>query len=172
MQRAIIVTAFLLLVAVYGCNQGLSPADSAVGQGPSGIAGTLYFSNWPPTDSLYDLRLVVFKTFPPEDILSALLTGQAFAYPPIDSLHLPFYVDSLDYQIELPPGTYDAVTVAYRYGPVILSDWALVGVFHRPDAPTDTIPDPVTVEPGQLTREVNIRVDFRRHIAITQGESR
>ena len=163
---------FTALILLFGCNQGLSPADSAIGEGPSGIAGTLYFSNWPTPDSLYDLRVVVFKTFPPEDILSALLTGQAYAYPPIDSLPLPFYVDSLNYQIELPPGIYEAVTVVYRYGPVILSDWAMVGLYHRPDAPTDTIPDAVTVRPGQMTQQIHIQVNFKRHLSITQEGSR
>ncbi len=166
-----ILTIIFSLVFIIGCNQGLSPDESVVGQGPSGIAGTLRFTNWPPPDSLFDLRVVVFKVFPPTDILSALLTGQAFAFPPIDSLPLPFYVDSLIYQVELPPGTYEAVTVVYRYGPLILSDWALVGVYHRPDAPSDTIPDKVKVFPGQLTPNIDIQVNFRRHIAITQGSA-
>ncbi len=169
MQKLIIILLWLLIIGFHlGCDQGLSPADSAASQGPTGIQGTLYFSHWPSQDSLFDLRIVVFKTYPPADIVTALLTGQAIAYPPIDSTHLPFYVDSLFYTLELPPGRYEAVTVVYRFGPVILSDWALVGIYHRPDAPTDTIPDPVTVEEGQLTERINIQVNFNRHIAFSK----
>ena len=169
MRRLIIMLIWLTGVGLYlGCDQGLSPADSSVGEGPSGISGTVYFPSWPPADSLYDLRIVVFKVYPPDDIVTALLTGQAVAYPPIDSTHLPFYVDSLNYTIELPPGRYEAVTVVYRFGPVILSDWALVGVYHRPDAPTDTIPDPVTVEEGQITTDIDIQVHFQRHISLNR----
>jgi len=54
------------------CDQGLAPDENV--PEITGIEGTILFQNWPPPDSLYDLRLVAFKNFPPENIFVEIIT--------------------------------------------------------------------------------------------------
>ena len=141
---------FLFLVSL-GCDHGLAPRPV------SGIQGTITFQNWPLADSLYDLRLVVFRTFPPTNVVLEVLSGQAFVFPPIDSTHLPYFVDRVDYFLELPPGRYAYVVVAQQYGPNVFTDWRAVGQY---DVDTDSLPSPVVVPEGEVVPSVDIQVDF------------
>jgi len=127
----------------------------------TGIEGTILFQNWPPPDSLYDLRLVAFKNFPPENIFVEIITQQAYAYPPItvDTTWIPFYVDQAEFEFELPPGTYDYLVVAHRYGPNILEDWQAVGQY---DTDSDSLPSSFTIVEGQLLKNIIILADFKQ----------
>ena len=62
----------LLLIGCLGCNEELGPINE-----PSGFRGVIRFKNWPPPDSLRDLRLVAFDAFPTDSaqILITLLAG-------------------------------------------------------------------------------------------------
>jgi len=149
----------LIGMLLWSCNKGLSPELAQPAGEITGIEGTIYYQNWPPPDSLFDLRLVVFQHYPPGNILLELLGQQAFAYPPItDSLGLPLYVDSTHFQMELPPGVYRYVVVAWRFGPTLYQDWAAAGHL---DVDRDLIPDSIAVLPGQLVRGIKILVDFK-----------
>ncbi|NOX36706.1 MAG: hypothetical protein GXO78_04135 [Calditrichaeota bacterium] len=153
------LACFLLvagLIGLLGCNQGLSP--EAAGPSITGISGTIYFKNWPPADSLFDLRLVVFKTFPPENIVEAVVNQEAFAYPPITQKEgLPLNVQQTDYLMELPPGRYEYIVVAWQYGPNVFSDWRAAGQY---DTDEDPNPTAVDIQEGELLTNIDIDVDF------------
>ncbi|RMG67950.1 MAG: hypothetical protein D6715_03550 [Calditrichaeota bacterium] len=153
MRRCLTAGALLLLLFYLACDHGLAPRPV------SGIQGTISFQHWPPADSLHDLRLVVFRSFPPTNVVLEVLSGQAFVYPPIDSTHLPYFVDRVDYFLELPPGRYEYVVVAQQYGPNVFSDWRAVGQY---DVDTDSLPTPITVPEGQIVSPVDIQVDFKK----------
>lgn len=153
--RSVLPFSIALVFVLAGCNEGLAPRIET-----SGISGVIRYKNWPRPDSLVDLRLVAFKNFPPTDILGEIIRGNAFVYPPIgDTALVPFFVDSIRYTAPLPPGRYAYVVVAQRYGPNIFFDWRPVGQY---DLDTNyTVPSPVVVFEGTLTRFVDINVDFR-----------
>ncbi len=152
----------------YQCDKGLSPIEKppppTVEDSITGISGTIYFTNWPPPDSLFELRIVVFKKFPPENLIVEILTGEAFIYPTAleDTVSLPFYVDSLQYAFELEPRTYEYLVVAQRYGPNRALDWRAVGQY---DTDEDSLPSPFTVIDSVLLKNINVYVDFK-HLPI------
>jgi hypothetical protein len=147
--------AFLML-AVAGCDEGLKPVPSVP---TGGLSGLVSYHHWPPRDSLYDLRLVAFRTFPPRDIVGEVLQGNAFVYPGLgDSALVPFFVDSLRYSITLPAGEYAYLVIAQQYGPNLNKDWRPVGQY---DLDTNrAAPSPVTVVPDSTITNINIDVDF------------
>ena len=112
----------LSLAVLFACDKGVSP--SAQPPPPAGyMSGTIRYQNWPPRDSLVDLRLVAFSLFPPTNIVNEVLAGRAAVYPALgDTSHLPFIVDSVKYLFSLSPGTYEYVAVAQQFGPNITSD--------------------------------------------------
>jgi hypothetical protein len=123
----------------------------------TGISGTIFYENW-PTDSLRDLRLVVFKYYPPDSIKNEILGGRAFVYPGLTKKGLPFNVDSTNYIHELDPGEYGYVVVAQRYGSDVLADWRAVGQYDT--VPADVEPSAVTVIADSLLYDIDIYVDF------------
>lgn len=154
-----IVLLTLLCLPALACDGGLEPPATAV-QVPMGtMTGLVTYRNWPPIDSLHDLRLVAFRNFPPRDILTEVLQGRAAVYPPIgDSPLVPFFVDSLRFIFVLPAGTYEYVAIAQQYGPSISTDWRAVGQY---DLDTNlTIPSSVEVIANDTTGGVDIDVDF------------
>ena len=163
--KAWLFLVFLFFISrfLYQCDKGLTPVEKlppVITDTISGISGTVYFTNWPPPDSLYELRIVVFKKFPPDNLIVEVLTGQAIIYPAAleDTVSLPFYVDSLEYAFEMEPGTYEYVVVAHRYGPNRAADWQAVGQY---DTDADSLPTPVTVMDSVLLRNIDIFVDFK-----------
>jgi hypothetical protein len=157
MRRTAPKIAVYLLLAVWaaGCDEGLGPNPLPTGS----FSGLITYRNWPPLDSLHDLRLVAFKTYPPTDVFAEVAGGNAFVYPPIgDTALVPFFVDSLRYTATLPPGRYAYVAVAQQYGPSISTDWRAVGQYA-----TDTsavAPSPIEIVASDTLRDVNITVDF------------
>ena len=137
------------------CNHGLVPPDRG-----TGISGTLTFVNWPADTLLYDLRLVAFNNFPPDDIITEVSEGEAIVYPPITEGALPFYTDSITYLMELPPGRIGYLVVAHQYGPNYMNDWQAVGQYDT--TPTDSLPTAITVEAGKMFTDIDIDVDFNR----------
>ena len=144
--------AFLLLVA---CDKGLAPRDP--GDAVTSLEGVVFFTNWPAPDSLKDLRLVAFRQFPPQNIIAEVLQMEAFAYPSIGDSGLTFYQDRLEFQFEVPSGVYGYLVVAQQYGDNILNDWRAVGQY---DIDSDSLPSPIEVFEGQVTKDVFIYVDF------------
>ena len=152
--RAFLLASLLLSPA---CDQGLSP-ESAATHGPAyGIAGTIYFKNWPPADSVLDLRTVSFKNFPSQDILDEVLQGRARYTETLQ----PYGADSVHYTLALspiPPGQFAYTVVAQRYGPNVRADWKAVGEYY---ANGDTSrPGAVIVPADSILPGIDIRVDF------------
>ena len=83
----------LFLVSVSSCEHGLKPPEEKSPQ-VSGISGKISYVNWPSEENLFDLRLVVFDKYPPENIFDELSAGRAYVYPAIGEESLPFYVNS------------------------------------------------------------------------------
>lgn len=151
---------FLLFLIAIGCDHGLEPPNPALKK--TGISGTITFTNWPDSSSLFDLRLVAFKNFPPEDIFTEVSEERAVVYPPITEGHLPFYVDDIDYVMELEPGTIGYLMVAHQHKPAFLdtASWQAVGQYDT--TPADSMPTPIVLEKGQLLTGIDIAVDFNR----------
>ena len=146
----------LLLFLFLTCDHGIEPGNES--SSLTGISGTVYFSNWPPADSIKLLKIVVFYNFPPKNILSEVINDSAFVYPPSLTESLPYGVDSLQYQLELNPGTYGYISIAQQYGPDVFNDWRAAGQYSVNR--NDSLPVAVTIEQGKLLKDIDIFVDF------------
>ncbi len=152
---------YLLVVAVIlvACDHGIDPGEPEVpALNPSGISGTVFYQNWPSPDSLYNLKLVIFKSFPPVDIIGEVTSGSAVAYPEESDENLPYNVDSTNYIVELDTGRYEYIAIAQQYGPGIFFDWRAVGQYDT--TLHDTIPTAIRVLEDSILSNINIYVDF------------
>ncbi len=146
-----------------GCNRGLSPTQAS-SSAITGFGGTVRFvSSWPhpPQDSVYDLRVVAFRDYPPQNILLEVSSGNAIVYPPTSTTGgLPKFVDSLSYDFTLDSAsTFQYVVVAMRYGTNVFSDWKVVGAYgysHGAGSPRS-----VVVQQGSFLNGIDIEVDFQ-----------
>jgi hypothetical protein len=153
----ITIFLFLMLFVFAACDHGLGPTTEI-----TGMAGSISYLNWPTPDSLLDLRLVVFKNYPPENILLTVLTDTAFVYPGLEvpAPGLPLCVDMTAFEMKIDPGTYDYVVVAQRFGPEVTADWQAVGQYDT--TLSDSLPTSITITRGELLKEINIVVDFHQ----------
>ncbi|HTO93060.1 MAG TPA: hypothetical protein VMM80_01770 [Bacteroidota bacterium] len=155
-----VAIAALLPALWAGCNEELGPVDT-----PSGFSGTIRFRHWPSADSLHDMRIVAFVSFPTDSagILPTLLAGGGAVYPAIGT-KFPTMVDSLPYLFttasgtNLQVGTYAYVIVAQQYGPNVLADWRPVGVYAA--APGTFLPAALRVVLHHVQEGVDMDVDF------------
>jgi hypothetical protein len=123
------------------------------------LSGIVTYRNWPPLDSLFDLRIVAFRDFPPGDILGAVLGGRAIVYPALgDTALVPFFVDSLAFRFSLPAGEYKYLAVVHQFGRNLFTDWRAVGQYDTDSDPL--VPTPIVVPGGDTLRGVTIPVDF------------
>jgi len=159
MRGTVLAVMFILLCS--GCDTGLSPLNE-----PAGFSGVIRFKNWPPPDSVLELRVVAFKTYPDDSssILTALLLGNAVVYPPVGATGFPFYRDSLEYEFTtkgttLQAETYNYVALAWRYGINFFADWRPACVYTTSPGTFD--PAPVRVLLHKITRNVDIEVDYQ-----------
>lgn len=147
-----------LLWALFSCDHGINPEKTEeVETKDSGISGTIFYQNW-PQDSLVDLRLVIFKNYPPADIVGEVTSGEAIAYPDISLGSLPFYVDSTEFVVTLEPRIYEYIVVAHQFGPAIFFDWQVVGQYDT--TLQDTIPTSIEILQDSILSGINIYVDF------------
>ena len=151
-----IIVALCTLVPC-GCDQGLAPEPAAPSTHVYGIRGVITFKNWPPADSVRDLRLAVLQNYPVENLVNEVLLGRARFTD-----RLPYGLDSIAYTLTLtplPPGRFPLVGVAQQYGPNQLSDWRVVGVFF---ANGDTTrPGAIDVPPDSIVSGIDVHVDFQ-----------
>jgi hypothetical protein len=153
---SISLTVFILFIFP-ACDHGLKPTG-VNSEKRTGITGYISYQNWPTPDSLVDLRLVIFRYNPPDNILTEVLSGNAIVHPGLNDSSLPFYEDTTEFVVELDPGVYEYVVVAQQYGPNISADWLAAGQYDTVMA--DPLPTNITVEPGKLLMDININVDF------------
>ncbi len=146
----ILSTLFFFL----SCDHGLKPPETETSPAyeEPGFGGTVYFKGtWP--DTIYDLRVVAFRKYPPQDIINEVIQGKAKF-----SETLPNKVDSAKYQVLADTGKWEYVVVALQYGSNIFSDWKAIGVYDT--TPEDTIPTPIYIPYGKFLRNININCDF------------
>ena len=155
----VVLVCLLPMLLLEGCDKGLSPLAPPSTAAAGYMSGLIRYQHWPSRDSLYDLRLVAFKVFPPSNIVNEVLLGRAVVCPPLgDTALVPFFVDLLRYQFTLPAGEYKYVVVAQQYGPGVTTDWRAVGQY---DLDSNlVVPSPVTIVASDTTRNVDINVDF------------
>jgi hypothetical protein len=128
----------VLFLSTSGCDSGLGPPDE-----PSGFSGVIQFKHWPRADSVQELRVIAFPSYPADSasILLDILYGYAVVYPQIgqpnllsDTTQRVRGADSIRYSFTttgttLKVGVYNYVALAWRYGPNVFSDWAPAGVY-------------------------------------------
>ncbi len=139
------ILLLLALPLIYtGCDHGLEPPDAL----PLGsIRGTVtYVGQWPPSDSLIDLRFVALPFVPRDTLdlfrhLNQLVISDRLAFNvPTGSIDT-FFVDGVPAQIYV----YSGVAQQFTRN---LFDWRPVG-----------LADLFQVRPGEVT-ELSISVDF------------
>lgn len=155
-----------LLSTLSGCDKGLNPD-------PSGFSGVIYFTNWPPPDSVWELRLVAFKN-PPTDSSILILEwakGNVLVHPPIGSPAFKKtdstgrFVDSIHYTVILhglsvdEPARFSYVALAWRYSGTDFFAWRPAGIYTLQRS--SFIPSPITIPKHTFLRDVNIYCDFR-----------
>lgn len=142
-----------LLFFISSCDQGIVPEPPPA----YGIAGTAYFSNWPPPDSIQDLRLVAFKSYPTGNVVNEVLQGNARFTNRLG----PHGAAEISYTLllsPLQPGTFEYIAVAQQYGPNLFADWRAVGVYYA--AGDTTRPGTVFVPGNAIVQGVDIYIDF------------
>lgn len=150
----------ILVVSLLSCDKGLEPTSETSPLPQNGVfAGLITFRNWRVADSLYDIRLVAFRVFPPGDIVNEVLLGRAIIHPPIAGGQLTTRnTDSLRYTVEAPAMTYPYVVVAQQFGPDLMTDWRAVGQYDLDTILTE--PSPVVVTANDTLDGIDIHVDF------------
>lgn len=149
------------LISLVACNEELGPLHD-----PSGFSGVIRFKNWPPADSIREMRLVAFTVLPTDSsgVIPLLLAGKVAVYPAVPGDYLPTLVDSLVYVFSTVQGTnlrvteYPYVAVMYQYGPNIFTDWRPAGVYSI--SPDSFDPAPVRVLLHRIVGGIDITVDF------------
>lgn len=150
----------LLALAGVTCDDGLGPPLPAATT-PGALTGVVRFLNWDSAGTVVDMRVVAFRVFPPQDVITEVLQGRAVVHPPVGGPALVTGTpDSVAVLFALPPGLYPYVVVAQQFGPSVSTDWRPVGQYDLDADPS--APSPVTIAAGETTRAVNITVDFTR----------
>jgi hypothetical protein len=165
LSRALFVAAAAILAA--GCDEGLGPIYEE-----TGFEGTIYYSNWPPIDQVWELRLLAFADVPTDSSTLAQLLissinkpGSIILYPALGTPGLPKLVETTHYQLttsgsNLQVRQYNYVVLALRYGPGLFTDWRPAGVYTYNQETFE--PAPVNVRNRRLLENVNIFVDFTK----------
>lgn len=147
---------FILLLS--GCDDGLAPKVILAPQSIYGIRGTIFFKNWPPADSVVDLRLAALKNSPSSNIFNDVIQGRVR----FSGTLLPYGADSISYELllaPLSPGLFSYIGVAQQFGQNIRTDWRLVGVYHSAG---DTLqPGTVNVPADSIVSGIDLLVDFQ-----------
>ena len=157
---SVLIAATLLSAVFVGCNRGLAPTQPSSSV-QMGFGGTVRFvSAWPPSDSVFDVRVVAFSNYPPSNILTEVSSGQAKVYPALGANKVPLFADSLSYTFYLDSAaTFRYVAVVIQNGSNYLQDWKVVGAYGYSHGAGQ--PDSVVVTPDSFVNGINIDVDFK-----------
>lgn len=130
-----------LIFASCNLNHGLHPVPI------TGIGGTITFrGDWPKETEF--VRIVVYRDYPPPSLIAIT----AFSDP------IPFGSKTYSYELQIPPGTYHWILVAWKAKNVPFTDIHTLGVYYAQH--DSTSPGSVTVEKDKLTPHVDIVADF------------
>lgn len=129
---------------LFSCQEGLAPIEKAIIKGKITFVGHL-----PPDSLIKDLRVVAFNNYPPKDIVSEVLTGNAIFTGSL----LPIKNNECNYFIEIDkfPTSIEYLVVARQYG--TLFEWDVVGIYSN---------DTVNYTPQKivLTKPTTVNIDF------------
>lgn len=150
MKHFYIISFVLIFSALFffaGCEGGLEPPP--VEPEPTGVITGIvtYSGNWPPADSLEDLRFVPLKSVPQtaQDIF-ADINNLVF------SEQLDFFVERDTFRVEkVQNGAYIYNSIAQKFGNNIFEDWRPVGLYEENDGVIIINDDTVSI---------SIHVDF------------
>jgi hypothetical protein len=149
---------FVALLVCVACT--FVACDSLVPPEPvgfTGLRGNISIvggeAGW-PTDTILDMRVVLFETAPTaaDSILPFILSGRAAFGSAI-----PLRVAGAPYQVEVSnaPREFGYVVVAMQTGPNVLQDWRMAALYSL----DGTTPAPVAINRGQEV-QLNFTVDF------------
>jgi hypothetical protein len=139
------------------CSGGLEPHDAAVPK--SYFAGKIYYKGgvaaWPSKDSVFAIRVVGFKVFPPKDIINEVISGNAY----FNFVSLPMFVDSSSFKIDIPnsPVEIKYIAVALQFTDSLTAQRA-IGVYTIDGNPNN--PSSLLITKGKYFDNININVDF------------
>lgn len=156
----IVVTLIFFCCILWSCDDGIAPITTSSGESVAkayGFRGTVDFRNWPPQDSIVDLRVVAFISSSPSDIIGEVLSGRAEYSETLQ----PYAADSIPYTLYLrriQPGLVRYIVVAQQYGPDIQADWRVLTLYNQ-DADT-TKPDSLLIIADSVLTGINLLVDF------------
>jgi hypothetical protein len=148
----LLLLAYLSIIVLTSCQSGLNPEL----QKDSKVRGKLIFissrDTFPPTDSIKDMRVVGFKTYPPTNVVADVLTGNAY----FTDRTLDYSKDTVDFEITIPvpPVELQYIVAGYQYGSIL--EWRVIGVYHKG---TDSITS-LKTEKGK-NYEIEIFVDWK-----------
>ena len=114
----------------------------------SGVTGTLTFTGQWPTNPA-ELRMITSQVFPP--VMSEVVFGDS----------IPFDSSTYHYQLELGPGTYKLVGIAWRTEGTEWNFPGICGFYFSGTTPEDSLaPAPVTIENDTtVIKRVNMKID-------------
>ncbi len=153
-----VLACFVVLLS-HGCDSGLEPPPPE-----PGIGGEIQFvsSSWPPADSLAGLWLFASREYPLDSarVVAGVLVEPRFIYLyPSISESLPLYVDRVEFEFPLEPGTYKYVGVIQQLRPQLLvSNFRVVSMLSVPGV--DSLPRSVVIGPETFIGGFRLTVDF------------
>jgi hypothetical protein len=169
MKRIVPLIAALSITVILAvqCDGGLQPPPLPP---VTTLSGTVRYlggkASWPRRDSVWTVRVVGFRQFPPQDLIGELLQGRAYFTPAalqLDST-LTLFADSSRYTITFP----DSVPPRIEYLCVaVLADttriltsaaWRVVGVYSESGNNRQPSRIPITVGRNHIA---DITVDFK-----------
>ncbi|MCS6807687.1 MAG: hypothetical protein RML40_03250 [Bacteroidota bacterium] len=160
------ITVCIACIAI-NCDGGLAPPPIPP---PTSISGVVRFvggaASWPPRDSVWTMRVVAFRQFPPQDLIGDLFQGRAYFTPSalqLDST-LALFSDSARYSLvfgdSIPPRiSYLCVALLVDTAKVLSTQgWRVVGVYTTTGNQRE--PSSITIIPGRDHR-ADMTVDFK-----------
>lgn len=146
------IIIYISIVVLTSCQSGLNPEI----QKNSKLMGKLIFTSeresFPPADSIKDMRVVAFKTYPPTNVVADVLTGNAY----FTDQTLDYSQDTVDFEITIPepPVELKYIVAGYQYGTIM--EWRVIGVYHQNN---DSISS-LNIDKGK-NYEIEIFVDWK-----------
>jgi len=146
---------FVFISFLIACNEGLAPSEKEQKTYLNGIVHYINGkNNWPPADSCFAVRIVAFKTYPPQNIIQEI--SERNAYFTFNSL--PLFVDSSDFSLEIKnaPVQLKYIVAALQYTNDLTSQ-KVIGVWSVNEKKFE--PSIINIERGK-SYSIDIYVDF------------
>jgi hypothetical protein len=163
----LILALVITLVLAVQCDEGLVPPPIPP---VTTLSGTVRYlggkANWPRRDSVWTVRVVGFREFPPRDLIGEILQGRAYFTPAalqLDST-LALFADSARYTItfadSVPPRIeYLCVAMLIDTTRILTSaGWRVIGVYSQSGNNRQPSQVPLTV--GR-SHTADMTVDFK-----------